>query len=82
MTTSGTRRTAGNQDHRDVMAALRTVGGSVRAASWSELRSTLNLGSHMSSQTLQSTVRSMKASGVANVRVVPHQGIISIKLPR
>ena len=63
-------------------AALKKVGGSVRAANWSEVRSKLKLGRCMTTQTLKSTVMSMKTTDDLEVRVVPDKGIISIKLSR
>lgn len=82
MTLSGTRHTGGSQDCRHVTAALKKAGGSVRAANWSEVRSKLKLGRCMTTQTLKSTVMSMKTTDDLEVRVVPDKGIISIKLSR
>ena len=82
MTVAGTRHTGGSQDCRYVTSALRQDGGSVRAAVWSDVRLKLQLGRRMTTQTLKSTVMSMKAAGNLDVRVVPDQGIISIKLSR
>ncbi len=82
MTLSGTRHTGGSQDCRHVTAALKKTGGSVRATTWSDVRSKLKLGRCMTTQTLKSTVMSMKTTDDLEVRVVPDKGIISIKLSR